>query len=487
MLTDSSDSADNLVDKYDPKVDLPDIIPCQQLKKNKSEPVLSEREKLMIETRKMINEEYSDKTPDSGTFELEKKEKPETRKKTKKRIRKVKDAFVFKPAQLEKRKKDDDNDDMKAIELSLNQDINEDEIPDVFEKSDKEEESEGPTVTGNWKAQEKNIATEVIKPKRVNPRVGIMIKKAHKSGEPMKTVSCNEIRPPVAPPDPSITGKGKRPIIKRKSKSTTSEEHSGSEREESISNGSGSQEKVNSNRIQDAISKAISTTSETNQEETENKEKPTKTAPPVTKLPVKDTVQARKPNKIQKKIEIIRTIQTTEVMKFSTFICSLEDQGKLTKRRFIKIFRDSKPLYSVKIKNILTDGNIGVSVGGDPHIAASEHVGTIIVANDKTDYSLRNGTYQGQELITIRTTINQNDGKSGHALFIHGIQGISPIELYGYYRGDRALEFRKKDSKEVYATFSMLTSSTINVNCCDFIDAMRAFAVCFALFMTMKK
>lgn len=486
MLTDSSDSEDFFVDKYKPKVDLPDIIPCQQLTKNKTEPNLSEREKLMLETRKLINEEYSNKSSDSGTFEFEKKEKQETRKKTKKRVKKVKDDFVFKPAQLEKQRKDDDHDEIEDVKLSLNQEINEDEIPDVFQKSDNEEESDGPTSTGNWKAQGKNIPTEVITPKRTNPRLEMAMKKAHKSAQPVKSVFGKDIKPPpLAPPSQKMPGKGKRPMIKRKSKSVTSEEHSGSEKEESLSNESSSQENSSSYKLKGAILKAITSTNKQNQEEKE-KEKQTKTIPAQTNEPSRDTINVKAINKMHNCIKT-SPLQIDDEMKFSTFICSLEDQGKLTKRRFIKLFKDSEPLYSVKIKNILTDGNIGVSAGGDPHIGAREHAATIIVANDKTDYSLRNGTYQGQELITIRTTVNQNDGKSGHALFIHGIQGVPPIELYGYYKDDRTLLFKKKDSTNIYATFSLLTASTINVNCCHLIDAKRALAVCFALFMTIKR
>jgi hypothetical protein len=473
ILSDSSDSDDNLVQNYNPKVVLPDIIPCMPKIEQKKDPILSEREKLMLETRKLINQGDSDESNDAA----EQKEKEDNKEKRKRRPRKTKDTFIFKPAHLKMPKKQDE---MEAIDILLQDEIIADEIPDVFDKNDeKEEESEEIGGAGNWKAQGKNAGAEVIKQKRINPRLDMAMRKAGKGPQIQSELSSDiEIRPP------SPSKKGKRPMPKKRCKSVTSDERSNSEREESVS--VSSQDSPNTAIIQNKILNAITAKME-KRESSENQESQ-ESAPATVKAPHASSKKATTKVDVQKIVDTSDSAASMQPVVFNEYICSLEDQGKLSKRRFVKLFKDAVPLFSVKLKSFITDGNINVSAGGDPHISNGERAGTIIVANNKTDFSLRKGTYQGQELITIRTTINRNQGKSGHAIYVHGLEGNSTVELYGYYvANERMIEFRMKNTNYVYATFALLSSSTINAKCCDIFDPMRCFAACFALFMTFKK
>lgn len=172
---------------------------------------------------------------------------------------------------------------------------------------------------------------------------------------------------------------------------------------------------------------------------------------------------------------------------FETYVCSLES-FKVYTRHIFKMFKGTEVLYSVKIKRALADGNISLCNGGTAHIKNENPPGTIIVANEKSDYSLRRGNFTGKELLTIRTNRSKCDtGK--YSIFVHDINHNQfPVSLLGkVIENHDIIEFRNRNKfKELWASVVVMSKTTVQISCVSDIDAMRAFTICFGILFSFK-
>ena len=480
MAFDSSDSDENLIKNYDPHVELPSVLPV-----NKT-PIKEQNLSLEKNTSKSL-EVFKDESESSGEFNFDlykptRKKSDSTRKRT--RRNREKDTLNFKPAPVQKERNVVHEDSDEDFEKLHDQEVSPEDLPDVVLDDDigEEEEDDRPLVNEDWKS--KNVMSrpvqrrgeegdiEAPRVKKPNPRIGRVMKR--KPAPPGMNVSTSSPNFKITPPDGS---RRPRPVPKKKHKQSDSEQLNDNDKESNYADSDSY-----SNPVPPRPKKKSRKGSQAEQDQ------------------VMDDIQQEQPSlneKIQKAIsQVQESVEqspqqspqiTPIVLTFVDYISSIEFQGALTKRTFVKLFENTKPLYSVKFKNGLTDGNFNVSIGANAHISKGSHYATIIVANEKTDFSLRKGSFEGQELVTIRTTVNKKDGRSGHAIFIHGIPGSGPIDLVGYWSDDSTLTFKEKYSNQVFGVFALLSATTINAHCSQFIDSVRCLAICFALFMTNNR
>ena len=491
MAFDSSDSDQNLIKNYEPKVELPDQIPSSKnfthdtKKDHQIDNSLSPKNK--SKSQELFREDSS--SSDEFDFDLyvSKRKKIDKDSSNRRRSRKnhrkdEKDTFNFKPApSMQDRLKNlhpSDDDDFEKLHA---QEVSPDDLPDVIiDDNIEEEEEDMPLVNADWKSKNQNItpieriqSNAVEDPPRVkkpNPRISIALKR--KPIPPSMNESTSSPDFNIVPPSGT---RRPRPIPKKKQKQITEENEIHYEdkapeiKEEKIKQSDSS----NTNHEQSIDIQKWSKKQKQFQESMKKK--------------IHEAIsQAQQDQHHKHQVQQTSSKPQIITLTFTEFICSVDSQGSINKRTYVKIFENATPLYSLKFKNSLNDGNINVSVGANAHISKGSHFATIIVANAKSDFSLRQGTFEGPELVTVRTTLNQNDGKSGHAIFIHNFKNYGPIDLIGYWSNISCLEFREKSSNAVFAIFNFLSSTTINAKCCEVIDSLRCLAICFALFMSRK-
>ena len=508
MAFDSSDSDENLIKNYDPHVELPAVIPITKTPIKESNLTLEKNSSKSLDHFEVESESSSE-----FNFDLYKpirKKNDESKKRS--RRNREKDTLNFKPAPIQKEKnaiRDDSDEDFEKLH---DQEVAPEDLPDVVMDDDsmEEEEEDKPLVNEDWKS--KNVMSrpvqrradngnnEVPHVKKPNPRIGRVMRKKPTPPSNMN-VSTSSPNFQITPPDGT---RRPRPVPKKKHKISDAEPINDKEsskfgdsdsssnpappprpkkkprklsQPEQESESDGNQQKDDLS-LQDKIHKAISKVQESSSlPDMQTQMRMALQNPKIQYL----EEQAQQQQQQQQVPQIVKVILT-----YTDFIGSIEYQGSITKRTFVKLFENTKPLFSVKFKNALVDGNFNVSIGANAHISKGSHYATIIVANDKTDFSLRKGSFEGQELVTIRTTVNKREGRSGHAIFIHGIPGTGPIDLVGYWTDSSTLTFKEKYSNQVFGVFGLLSATTINAKCSQFIDSVRCLAICFALFMTNK-
>ena len=481
MSFDLSDSDDNLIDQYQPDVKLPSVIPAAKVQ---AKPNSNDKQSVSSSTNSEKNTGNSNggDTDSSESFDFElyaskKKNENSGQKRTRRNKQKnSKNSFTFKPApseKLEKRKIISESDDENFEKLDTPQ-INPEDVPDVVFDDEEESSSDGPLENVDWTSKNKapvqrRPETNQIEPQppagRPRPHSFKVKPPSERMPLHVSTSSGNFITPPKNSIMPPSHGSRPRPRPNKK-KSRPKEEA------ESLSEDSAP---VFSSHVKEKMKAAV------NEPTTERKQAPVITEDLLDMQKVHMMLQ-----KAQDEAEDEAKKKKKVDLEFKDYIASIETQGQLTKRTFVRLFEGITPLYSVKFKNSLADGNFNVSVGANAHIKNGQHYATIIVANDKTDFSLRHGTFEGQELATIRTTVSDRDGRSGHAIFIHGIPGVGPIDLVGFWAGSSTIEFREKFSNDVYVSLGLLSGTMINCRCCQFIDPARCLAICFAMFVTRK-
>ncbi|EAX94531.1 hypothetical protein TVAG_429730 [Trichomonas vaginalis G3] len=153
-------------------------------------------------------------------------------------------------------------------------------------------------------------------------------------------------------------------------------------------------------------------------------------------------------------------------------------------RNYVRIFENCEPLFSLKTKKTKEDKEIAVCKGHDAHINSSNKDGIIIVANNATDFSLREGSNIGTELVTVRTNLPDGKSKSRNRIFVHNLENSkASVGLTGFVEENQINKMSFKDGHDnIWIKLTFLGSNTINAECNKYIDPMRCLTICFALF-----
>lgn len=153
-------------------------------------------------------------------------------------------------------------------------------------------------------------------------------------------------------------------------------------------------------------------------------------------------------------------------------------------RNYVRIFENDEPLYSLKTKKSVDGKEIVVTKGHEAHISSANKDGIIIVANESCDFSLREGSNIGTELVTIRFVPNGSNNEMIQRIFLHNMDDHrSPVVLTGSIEENKVNTIVFKDGSDftwLKATF--LGSNTMNVESVKSIGPMRCLAISLALF-----
>ena len=151
-------------------------------------------------------------------------------------------------------------------------------------------------------------------------------------------------------------------------------------------------------------------------------------------------------------------------------------------RTYFYIKNDFEILYSMKMKGSPIDSTYFIDNGSETHLSSKTHNSILIIANQLRDFSLRENSIVGSELLTIRYfyPIKNN-------IYFYNLKNKQNIILIGKWINDKILEFSKQNKNKKWIILNYLNKSTIELKCLSIIDSLRCFSIGISFLIGEKK